>query len=192
MFSLKSRFTRLSAGLVLTTAFTLGAALPAFASDTVSQTLNGGSRTASVANLTLAAVTYSHSAQAQTGTMTLTADDSTATGAGWNVTIQSSAFVWAQGGSAALNGTNIPAANFALTSAAQPAMTAGQAYDMTGGPNASVTSGTLDSARKVIQANALFGQGTYTQDLGVTLTIPAQSHAGTYTGTLTTSITAAP
>jgi hypothetical protein len=190
MFSLKSRFTRLSAGLVLTIVFTLGATLPAFASDTVSQTLNGGTQTASVANLTLAAVTYSHSAQAQTGTMTLTADDSTATGAGWNVTIQSSAFVY----SGSNSGTNIPAANFSITSAATPAMTAGQAVDATGGPKVPATSpvGALDTARKVIQANVGFGLGTYTQDMGVSLAIPAQSRAGTYTGTLTTSITAAP
>ncbi|CAN5461824.1 hypothetical protein BH20CHL6_BH20CHL6_15370 [soil metagenome] len=52
--------------------------------------------------------------------------------------------------------------------------------------------GTLDSARKVVQANAGYGEGTYTQDLGVSLLIPAQSRAGTYTGTLTTTISAAP
>jgi hypothetical protein len=190
MFSLKSRFTRLSASLVVTTILTLGATLPAFASDTISQTLNGGTRTASVADLTLTAVNYSHSAQAQTGTMTLTADDSTATGAGWNVTILSSAFVY----SGANSGTNIPAVNFSITSAATPAMTAGQVVDATGGPKVPATSpvGTLDSARKVIQANAAFGQGTYTQGIGVSLSIPAQSRAGAYTGTLTTSITAAP
>lgn len=190
MFSLKSRFTRLSASLVVTTVLTLGAALPAFAADTVSQTLNGGTKTASVADLTLTAVNYSHSAQAQTGTMTLTADDSTATGAGWNVTILSSAFVY----SGANSGTNIPAVNFSITSAATPAMTAGQVVDATGGPKVPATSpvGTLDSARKVIQANAAFGQGTYTQAIGVSLSIPAQSRAGAYTGTLTTSITAAP
>ena len=86
MFSLKSRFTRLSASLVVTTVLTLGAALPAFAADTISQSLTGGSRTASVADLTLSAVAYSHSVQAQTGTMTLTADDSTATLAGKEIT----------------------------------------------------------------------------------------------------------
>src|SRR5688572_14704653 len=111
MRSLKLRFARLSACLLVTSLLALGASVPAFAADSVSQTLTGGSRTASVADLTLAAVTYSHSAQAQTGTMTLTADDSTATGAGWNVTIQSSAFVY----SGSNSGTNIPAANFSIT-----------------------------------------------------------------------------
>ncbi len=167
-----------------------GAALPALAADTVTQSINAGSRTASVADLTLTAVAYSHAAQSSPGSMTLTADDSTGSGAGWNVTILTSAFVY----SGASSGTNIPAANFSLTSAAGPAMTAGQAVDVTGGPKVPSTSpvGTLDSARKVVQANAAFGQGTYTQVEGVSLIIPAQSRAGTYTGTLTTTISAAP
>jgi len=52
--------------------------------------------------------------------------------------------------------------------------------------------GALDTARKVVQANATYGEGTYDQALGVSLTIPAESRAGTYTGTLTTTVTAAP
>ncbi len=168
----------------------VGIVSSALAVDSVTQTLNPGTRSASVANLTLIAASYSHSQQTSAGTMTLTADDSSGSGAGWNVTIQSSAFVY----SGANSGTNIPAANFALTSAAAPAATAGQAVDVTNGPKVPVTSpvGTLDSARKTVQANAAYGQGTYTQALGVTLTIPAQSRAGTYTGTLTTTISAAP
>ena len=163
---------------------------PAMASDTVTQTVTAGTRTASVADLSLTSVAYSHSAQSQTGSMTLTADDSTGSGAGWNVTIQSSEFVYTGDNS----GTAIPAANFSLSSAAAPASTAGQAVDATGGPKVPATSpaGTLDSARKTAQADASFGQGTYTQALGVSLAIPAQSRAGTYTGTLTTTISAAP
>jgi hypothetical protein len=73
-------------------------------------------------------------------------------------------------------------------------MTAGQAVDGTNGPKvpASTPVGTLDSARKVIQANANYGLGIYTQGLSVALDVPAQSRAGTYTGTLTTTISAGP
>lgn len=187
------RRTRITAaGLAAAALVTIGAAPAAFAADTVTQVVNGGTRTASVANLTMAAVTYSHSAQSNPGTMTLTADDSSGTGLGWNVTVVSSAFVY----SGTNGGTNIPAANLSLTSAAAPTMTAGQAVDPlgVGGPKVPLVSpvGTLDSARKTVQANANFGQGTYTQGLGVSLSIPAQSRAGTYTGTLTTTIAAAP
>ena len=55
-----------------------------------------------------------------------------------------------------------------------------------------VETSSIGRGRKVVQANAGYGLGTYTQALDVSLTIPAQSRAGTYTGTLTTTIAAAP
>jgi X-Pro dipeptidyl-peptidase len=179
---------RIALALAGSALMVVAAAGSAFAVNTVTQVVNGGALTASIADLTLTAATYSHSNQDSSGTMVLTADDSTGTGDGWNVTVQSSAFVY----SGTNGGTNIPAANFLLTSAATPVQTAGQAVDGTDGPKAVTTSGTLDVARETIDANANFGQGTYTQDLGVTLTIPGQSRAGTYTGTMTVTIAAGP
>ncbi|MEA2583272.1 MAG: hypothetical protein QOF33_1357 [Thermomicrobiales bacterium] len=169
---------------------TMTAPLPVLADTHLVTTTAVGLRTASVADLTLTAVAYSHSAQTQTGTMTLTAADETTEGLGWNVTILSSDFVY--------TGTNggiaIPAANFAITAANAPVFVSGQAIDPVGGPKVPATSpvGALNSARKVIQAEATFGKGTYTQELNVSLSIPAMSRAGTYTGTLTTTIAAAP
>lgn len=183
------QLARIAGGAGLIAAFALQA-VPALAADSVTQAVTAGTKTASVADLALAGAAYSHSAQAVAGTMTLTADDSSGSGAGWNVTLLSSAFVY----SGANGGTNIPAANFSITSAAAPAMTAGQAVDIIAGPKVPLISpvGTLDSARKTVQADANYGAGTYTQGLGASLSIPARSRAGTYTGTLTTSITAAP
>lgn len=171
-------------------AIVLGAVSPAFAADVVTQAVTAGTRTASIADLTLTSIAYSHAAQTRTGSMTLTADDSSGSGAGWNVTVLSSALVY----SGTNGGTNIPAANFSLSSAAAPTATAGQAVDATNGPKVPTVSpvGTLDAARKTVQANAAFGLGTYTQALGVSLSIPAMSRAGTYTATLTTTIAAAP
>jgi hypothetical protein len=166
---------------------------PAFAADQVTQTITGSGLTASVADLTLASVAYQNTAHNVTGTMVLTVDDSTGSGAGWNVTILASDFAWV---GTANGGVDIPAARFALTSAAAPIKVAGQAVSvaLSTGPQVPPTSpyGTLDSARKVLVATAAYGAGTYTQDLGVTLTIPAQSRVGVYTGTLTTTITSAP
>jgi hypothetical protein len=165
----------------------------AAASDTITQAITGSGLTASVANLTLSSVAYQNSAHDVTGTMVLTADDSTGSGAGWNVTIESSDFVWV---GTANGGTDIPAVKFALTSAAAPTKIAGQAIGLalSTGPQVPPTSpiGTLDTPRKTLVATAAYGAGTYSQDLGVTLTIPAQSRVGVYTGTLTTTITSAP
>ena len=63
----------------------------AFAVDTVSHGVTAGGRTASFTDLNMNSVAYSHSNQNNTGIMTLTADDSTGSGFGWNVTVQSSA-----------------------------------------------------------------------------------------------------
>jgi hypothetical protein len=161
-----------------------GTTTSALADNTVTQEVTAGTRSASIADVALDAVSYSHSDQLQSGTLVLSADDSTGSDAGWNVTVQTSAFTRAGGGS-------VPAANFVLGTPATPSMTAGQAVDGTDGPLAGVGGG-LDSARKVVFANEGFGKGTYTQDLPVSLTVPGQSLAGTYSATLTVTISAGP
>lgn len=145
--------------------------------------------TAAIADLVLPAVTSSHAAQTTTGTMTLTVTDS-APGAGWNVTILSSAFAY----SGAHGGTSIPAANFSITEARAPVLVSGQAIDATGGPKVPPVgaTGTLDIARKTIQAEVGYGGGTYTQELAVSLVVPANSRAGTYTASLTVTASAGP
>lgn len=165
----------------------------AVGSDSITQAITGNGLTASVADVTLPPVAYQNAAHDVTGTMILTVDDSTGSGAGWNVTIETSNFVWV---GTANGGADIPAAKFALTTAAAPTRVAGQAVSvaLSTGPQVPPTSpiGTLDTPRKTLVATAAYGSGTYTQSLGVTLTIPAQSRVGTYTGTLTTTITSAP
>ena len=184
---------RLALGLGASALLLATVAGPAFAADSVTLAITGSGLTASVADLALASVPYQNASHNVTGSMLLTADDSTGSGAGWNVTIMSSALVWV---GTANGGTNIPAANFALTSAAAPTMIAGQVVSVAAstGPQVPPTSpfGTLDTPRKTLVATAAYGAGTYTQALGVTVTIPAMSRVGVYTGTLTTTITSAP
>jgi len=193
---MRSTATTLAIGAL--TACGMLAVPSAFAADSVSQDVTGGTLTAAVANLTLAGVISTHAAQASTGKMILTVDDSTGTGAGWNVTEQVSSFVY----SGPFSGTAIPAADFAITSVDAASSSAGQAIDVTGtdgaptGPQSGNmtggVTGSLDSPVKVLHAGATFGQGTYGQGINVTLTVPADSRAGAYTGTLTTTVIAAP
>lgn len=143
---------------------------------------------ASVAELALPDIAYSHSAQSSSGTMTLTATNDATTG--FSVTILASDFVY----SGLFGGSAIGASNFSVTGAGTPVMSTGQPADPIGGPRVpvAIATGGLDVPRKTIQADAGFGVGTYTQALGVTLSIPGQTSAGTYTSTLTTTISAAP
>jgi hypothetical protein len=179
----------LGSSVLIAAAIAFGASLPVSA-DTVSQTVTPGVLSASIANVVLTGVTAKNVVQAQTGTLVLTADDSRgvaeADSLGWNVVVSTSVFV--ADAAALLNGgSNIAAVNLSLTSAATPVVTVGQA--VTGGagngPIVNTTTGTLDSATKVILANPSFGSGTYTQSLGVSLSVPAFTRQGTYLGTLT-------
>jgi hypothetical protein len=81
-----------------------------------------------------------------------------------------------------------------IAQAAAPILTVGEQVDSTGGPKvpSGGGTGTLDQPRTVLDASAGFGAGTYTQQLGVTMTIPGQSRVGTYTGTFTTTIASGP
>ncbi|MDN4616343.1 hypothetical protein P5G50_17985 [Leifsonia sp. F6_8S_P_1B] len=171
---------------------------PAALASTVTQAVTGGSLTASASDVTLPAVATAHTDQDSPGSLTITADDSTGTGAGWHVTEQVSDLVYS--GSSA--GTDIPASNLSITSVGAASVTAGQAIDTSGtdaaptGPQSgNVTSGvtgTLDSPVTVFVAGPDHGQGTYTLPVDLNLTVPADSRVGTYSGTLTTTITSAP
>lgn len=184
------RFFTFIIGLGLVFAAGLSFVPAASANDEISIGVTGGTRTTSIADLTLSGLNYAHSNQTQTGVMVLTADDSTATGAGWNVTVQSSDFVYA----GAYNGADIPAANFSITAANEPTMNAGQAVNATNGPRVPATSpvGSLDQARTVVHAQPEFGLGNYSQNLAISLLVPGQAREGTYTGTLTVTIAAGP
>lgn len=144
-------------------------------------------------------LSYSHGTQTVTGSLTLDATDTGSligTNAGWNVTLQSSAFTY----SGANSGTPIPAVNLAITTSHPPTRLAGQEIDSSGGPRTTNVTGTLDVARKTLQADGPsgvlvrthYGIGTYRQIVDVTLAVPAQSRAGTYTSTLTVTMSAGP
>jgi hypothetical protein len=165
--------------------------IPAAAVNTVTQSITGGALSASVADLTFTPVAYSHSEQVSTGTLTLTADDSSGEDLGWNVTLQSGDFAYS---GSSPNGTAIPGANLIITGANPPELVSGEAIDASGGPKALATgaTGSLDTPRSVLQASPAYGAGQYQQTLDVSLTIPAGSRPGTYSGTLAVSITAGP
>ena len=156
-----------------------------------------GALSASVADLTFGQITYSHAQQVRSGTLTLTSTDTglLGTNSGWNVTVLSSAFVYTGPNS----GTPIPAANLAITTANPPSRVSGQDISPDGGPRTTNATGALDVARKTIQADGpggvlgpYYGIGTYSQAIAVSLLVPGQTRAGTYTATLTVTISAGP
>lgn len=154
-------------GLGLGALIAVSAAVPALA-DTVTTTITGGNRTASIDAVDLGSAAYSHTDQQLNGSMALSVDDKTGTGDGWNVTVKASDFAYT-GDNA---GTAIGADNLVLGTIADPVYVEGQQIDAIDGPLAfNANDGmALDTDRKVIFANAGFGSGSYTQSLPVTLT----------------------
>jgi hypothetical protein len=161
---------------------------------------------ASVADLALGAVPYSHADRTTSGSLALTAQDTgrqecvllvcSTVNDGWNVTLRASDFAY----SGTNNGTAIPAANLVITTAHPPTRVSGQAISSTGGPRTTGVTGTLDVTRKTLQADGpsggltptYYGIGTYRQVIDVGLTVPGRSRAGTYTTTLTVTMSAGP
>jgi hypothetical protein len=156
---------------------------------------------ASVANASFPAVAYSHTNQTTSTSLTLTATDTGqcligCTNDGWNVTLLASAFAY----SGPNNGTAIPAANLTITNSRAPTRVSGQAIDATHGPRTTNVTGALNVARKTMQADGptgalvktYYGIGTYEQVIDVNLVVPGRSRAGSYTTTLTVTISAGP
>ncbi|MEY2420256.1 MAG: hypothetical protein QOI95_323 [Acidimicrobiaceae bacterium] len=172
----------LGAGLVIATSL-LASISPAFGD--IGVTVVPGTRAASATDLVLPEVNSEHVSRYTSGAVTLWADDSTGSGAGWAVTVQADDFT----GPGA-----IPAANLSAYWAAPVATIAGQPVDADGGPDiqSSLALGPLDQPRTLMQAFEGFGMGTYSQQVGLLLKVPADTLAGSYTTELTVSITAAP
>ena len=144
------------------------------------------SLTATIADMTLAPVTYSETSQDSAGTMTITAAEVGCAAQGWNVTVQSSDWTHLDGGPA------IPASAFSVTQVETPASVSGQGIDAFGGPRQVNNVGSLNQSRKVLQAQPGYGLGAYSQVLGVKLTIPGTALPGTYKSVVTTTITTGP
>jgi hypothetical protein len=182
----------ISSGLGLAAALALSTAPLAYADDTpVTLEIIGGTKSVEIDTLVWSdpdmSMSYSHVAQTPTALLSLTADDATGLGDGWHVTVESSDLTYT---GSSLNATTIPANNLVAGTPVAPAMVAGQAIGVDG-PFEGV-GGALGSARRVLFADENGGLGTYTQDVPMTLTIPAQTRAGNYAGTLTVTITAGP
>ena len=177
-------------GLVGAAAITASIASPAFAANDVTQVITAnGTFTASIASASLNTIAYSNTAVTTTGNLGMSVDDGRGSSAGWNVTVASTAFGYV--GASAI-GQAIPAANFAITATDDPAYVAVQAIQPTGPVKVTTGAGSLNTARETIEAAAGTGSGQYTQALPVSLLVPAFSQAGTYTATLTVTITSGP
>lgn len=155
-----------------------------------SATINAGARTASLTPVTFEAKTVSHSIGSTAGTSTLSVNDLSGSGTGWSVTVQASDLSWGANGGRAAGNAAIAASNLSVA-----ASTVSGGDDSDAGRAASVSAGSagaLNNPVTVMSAGAAYGEGAYSSALTFTLSIPANTHNGIYTGTLTTTMSVAP
>jgi YVTN family beta-propeller protein len=154
----------------------------------VTASVTAGTLTASITDAAFPPVPFSHQKQITSAEAVLSTDDQTGLLYGWNVTVKASALVWASPSDIQNPTRNIPAANLSLSAVNSASTVSGDDFS---GTLLSSTSA-LDSAVSVVSTAAEQGSGSYTVPLTLNLLVPANAATGSYTGTLTTTISAAP
>lgn len=193
MHFLKKRAMRFGLGFVLILALAIGgSAITAFAdSGTAKVAVNAGSLTlAGVTNVSATPVTLSGDDQTTTYSMGLTVNDARGSGAGWNLSITSTAFTT---GSQSLSNT-------ASSINAAPTVVCGGVGGHCTSPNdglitypVGVPAGaSAPPAVKFFDAGANTGLGKFTITPTVTIAIPGNTYAGTYISTVTIALSAGP
>jgi hypothetical protein len=124
----------------------------------------------------------SYESQSASGTLTYRV---TASGcSGWSTSVSASQFAY----TGLAGQSNLPADSLVLTSAGPPSSIPGTD---TGVASTGQTGG-LGTARKVITAQPGRGNGSYEQQLGMVMNLPAGTSGGTYQSTITVTTSAAP
>jgi YVTN family beta-propeller protein len=150
-----------------------------------------GPLTASLTDAVFGELDFSHTSQKATTEVTLSADDQTGLLSGWNVTLQASDLVWTSPGNTVDADRNIPAGNltvYGVEDLNSVTTLGGDAF--VGGAVSSNVS--LEGAVSVLSTEPGHGSGSYTAPLTLGIFVPANAASGSYAGTLTTTISAAP
>lgn len=188
-----ARATRGAAVAALVFLLSLGGqALAATATATVTLASGGLTITTQSGSVDFGTVTLTGDTQTvnATGAPTFRIKDATGSNAGWNVTFAASNF--SDGGSNTIASTNF---TFQATGGTLTTVS-GQAIDAANGPRETGGSAQdLSAARKVVTTAAGYGKGRYDYTplaARFALTIPATALAGTYSSTLTATVSSGP
>lgn len=199
MYGITTRIKRFGLGLGLAATMALSAVMPTLAADgTV--TITGGTLAFGTAPVVNAAtgVNLNGLDTSTPYTINLDVNDPTGTGAGWNVTMTSTTFAGPPTGTAANTGKSL--ATGASTIAARPATSCYSGSTCTLATDGTVVSypytvpagAVAPTATKMYSAAANTGLGRMTFSPTVSIAIPANTYAGTYTSTVTLSLLSAP
>lgn len=166
----------------------LVAASSAFAANvTATATITGGTLSLASSAAPTFSVTLNGTDQTPSYTMPMTVTDATGSGAGWNVTVTSTAFTT---GTKSL--ANAASTVTAVSSACVAATTCTNPTNSTTYPLTVPAAATPPTAVKLFNSALNSGLGSFTLTPTVQVAIPANTFAGTYTSTITLAVVSGP
>ena len=196
MHLLKHRSIRFYLVFFVILAIAIGGSVAAFADSPVAQVAvgTGGLSETGPANVSANAVTLNGANQTTPYTLGIAVNDDTGTGTGWNLTITSTQFT-VTGSSC---GTNHPLSTTASTiTGVAVANNGGGTYTQ---PTNNISNTSLSvpagcpalTPVKFFNATANSGMGHFTITPTISIAIPANAYAGTYTSTVTLAVVSGP
>ncbi|MBA2283929.1 MAG: WxL domain-containing protein [Ktedonobacteraceae bacterium] len=192
MFATKSRVIRFCLSFALLTIMTLSGSALAFADGpVVTATITGGSLTETTATTQAPSATLAGVDQAVTYTIPITLTDLRGTGAGWNLTITSTQFTTGGGtphllDTSASHITGVTSAHVGTDGYTDPT------NSITYAPLLVPAGTTAPTAVKFFNAALTTGLGTFTVTPTVSIALPANTFAGSYTSTVTLAVVSGP
>ena len=190
---LKNASIRFYLAFFMILAVAIGGSVAVFADSSTGATISitGGSLSESAPTAVAAtAVTLTSDDQTTTYSLGLTLNDPRGTGGGWNLTITSTLFN---------SGTHQLASNASSINAAPTAVCSGTGNHCTAPDDSSITypvgvpAGTsAPTAVKFFDAAANTGMGKFTITPTITVSIPGNTYAGSYTSTVSVAVVSGP
>jgi hypothetical protein len=150
----------------------------------VAAAITAGTRSANLIVSPFAAAGFSHGEQFVDAFAELWVDDLTGANVGWNVTESVSSLSWTATPGGPQAGAVLPPSALSVHIVGDVITADGAVWSGTTG------TGSLDSPVKVLSTSG--GSGQYHTQVTLRLTLPPQASVGTYSGTITTTISAAP
>lgn len=195
MHFLKSRSLRFYLGFLVILVLAIGGSVAAFAdgpSATVAVTGTANVTESGPTTVQGSAVTLDGTNKTSTYTMDIAVNDNTGTGSGWNLTITSTQF---STGDCTTTGHNLATTASQISGVAMVENGTGTYTDPTNAityPKTIPAACTAPTAIKFFNAAANTGLGQFKITPSVSIAIPANTYAGTYSSTVTLAVVSGP
>jgi len=185
----KKAITR-TAILATAAAIALAAATSAAAANvTATATVTAGTLSLSTSATPSVSVTLDGTDKTPTYTLPMTVNDATGSGTGWNVTVTSTTFT----SGAPVHTLSTSASSVTgVTSTCAGGTTCTNPTNSIGYPLTVPAAGTAPTAVKLFNAAANSGMGRFTVTPSISVSVPGNSFAGTYSSTVTVAVASGP